>query len=209
MKRLATLAAIALLACTFTFAQGESTVRRTAGSTALLFTLTGLGEIGASDFMGGVGFNHFLGDDVALRAGIGFSNSSETTKPTSESTESVESSTSFAIAPGIRFNLARNNNIAMYVGGQVAFGMTSGATKVAGEETESNSSTMLGVGAFAGAEWFPWNNVSLGLEYGLGFSTESGKSKQGTNGTEVDSPSTTTINLGLSTIQFVLGFYFN
>lgn len=207
MKQLATIAALCVLACTVSFAQGESMVRRTAGSTAFLFTLNGLSNIGAGNFMGGVGLNHFLSDDLALRAGLGFGSSSETQKTPTDGKESVTSSTTFNISPGVRFNLARNNNIAMYLGGQVMFGMTSGSTKFDGTETGSTSGTSIGVGAFAGAEWFPWNNVSVGLEYGLGFSTTSGTKKIGE--TETDEPSTTSINLGLSTVQFVLALYFN
>ncbi|MCX6140547.1 MAG: outer membrane beta-barrel protein [Candidatus Kapabacteria bacterium] len=207
MKRLATIAALCVLACTVSFAQGESMVRRTGGSTAMLFSLTGLSTLGAGNFMGGVGINHFLSDDMALRAGLGFTSSSTTKKANESAKEEVSSSTGFNISPGIRFNLAHNNNIAMYLGGQVMFGMGSGSSKFDGTETSTSSTTQLGVGAFAGAEWFPWSNVALGLEYGLGFSSTSGKTTTG--GVETKDPSTTKIDLGLSTFQFLLSFYFN
>lgn len=206
MKRLATLAAIALLACSVSFAQGESTVRHSSGSTALLFTLNGLANLGGGDFMGGVGFNHFLSNDVALRAGVGFGMESQTSG--TGTSEQKESTTTINIAPGIRFNLVHNSNIAMYVGGQVMFGTSSTTNTVGGTDAGSSSSTNIGVGAFAGAEWFPWNNVSLGLEYGLGFATNSSKTKNAA-GVETDGPTTTSIGLGISNVQFILALYFN
>ena len=206
MKRLATLAAIALLACSVSFAQGESTVRHSSGSTALLFTLNGLANLGGGDFMGGVGFNHFLSNDVALRAGVGFGMNSVSSG--TDPAVSKSSKTTINIAPGIRFNLVHNSNIAMYVGGQVMFGMSDSTDTFNGTQQRSESSTSIGVGAFAGAEWFPWNNVSLGLEYGLGFSTSSSSVKLGT-ADAVDGPTRTGINLGLSNVQFILALYFN
>jgi len=206
MKRLATLAAIALLACSVSFAQGESTVRRTAGSNALLFTLNGLADLGGGNFMGGLGFNHFLSNDVALRAGVGFGMGSITSG--AGATEDKASTTEIKVAPGIRFNLANNSNVAMYVGGQVMFGMSSTSNTLAGADDGSESSTAIGVGAFAGAEWFPWNNVSLGLEYGLGFQTASGSEKDAT-GVETVGPTITSIDLGITNVQFTLALYFN
>ena len=206
MNRLATLAVIMLLACSVSFAQGESTVRRTSGSTALLFTLNGLSNLGGGNFMGGFGINHFLSNDVALRAGLGFGMNSETSG--TGTSEQKNSTTTINLAPGIRFNLANNNNVAMYVGGQVMFGTSSTSTTVGGTDAGSTSSTNIGVGAFAGAEWFPWNNVSLGLEYGLGFSTSSSSAKNAA-GVESDGPTTTSIGLGISNVQFLLALYFN
>lgn len=208
MKGLLTLAAVALLTCTISYAQSgsETMVRRTGGSTAMMFTLNGLQNLGAGNFMGGFGINHFLSDDFALRGGLGFGMNS---RAAGEGDAKMTSdSTTINIAPGLRVNLANNKNIAMYVGGQVMFGISSTTNKTGSTETGSSSSTSIGVGGFAGAEWFPWDNVSLGLEYGLGFNTTSGSSKNA-QGTETDDPSTTSIMLGLSTVQFNLAFYFN
>ncbi len=206
MKRLVTLAAIALLACSVSFAQGESTVRRTAGSNALLFTLNGLADLSGGDFMGGMGFNHFLSNDVALRAGVGFGMASLTSG--TGTAEDKASTTTINVAPGIRFNLANNSNVAMYVGGQVMFGMSSTSNTLGGANDGSTSSTSIGVGAFAGAEWFPWNNVSLGLEYGLGLTTSSSSDKDAA-GVETAGPTFTSIDLGITNVQFTLALYFN
>lgn len=211
MKRLATIIAALFVASASMSAQGdmvktESMVRTNAGDLSMLFTLNGLQNIGAGNFMGGVGAGYYLSNNMQLRGGLGFGTSTTTTGE--GTSEAKTSSTTFTIAPALRLNLVNSSNVVAYTGVQVAFTSGSGSTTAGGTETGTSSSSTIGAGILLGTEWFPWRNVSLGLEYGLGYSSSS-SSQTPTGGTEQKGPTTSGINLGLSTVQFMLGFYFN
>lgn len=217
MKRIVSLLLVVVAAGSVAVAQD---VRNQKNDFGLLFTLNGLGNLTAGEYNGGAGAQWYLGDDVALRFGLGFANSSIGNNADPETTVS---GTAINLAPGVRFNLANNSNVIGYVGGQVMFGMGSSSTETSGSNnTSESSSTGIGVGAFLGAEWFPWKNVSLSVEYGLGFMTSSSTSKVGD--TETDGPSTTSIFLGapsslliddgnssilVAPLSFTLSFYIN
>ncbi len=207
MYRLVAFFVMGLITISTTYANGDTTVRYKEGSTAMLFTLNGLGNLGADNYQGGIGANHYISNDIALRVGLGFGLNSSTVSQNDGTGEEVSKSSTIPVSPGIRFNLAHNRNIVMYTGGMVNLGLTNGSSTVDGSETSSSSSTEIGAGVFAGAEFFPWENVALGLEYLLGFSTSSGSTTTG--GVESNLPSNTDIELSLSTLQFTLSFYFN
>lgn len=206
MKRLATVIAVVLVASASMSAQAESMVRTNSGDLSMLFTLNGLQNIGAGNFMGGVGAGYYLSNNMQLRGGVGFGTS--TTTQGEGTSEDKTSLTSFTIAPALRMNLVNSSNVVAYTGVQVAFTSGSGSTTEDGVATGTSSSSTIGAGILLGAEWFPWRNVSLGLEYGLGYSSTS-SSTTATGGSEVKGPSTSSINLGLGTVQFMLAFYFN
>lgn len=207
MYRLLALMTAALLTVSASYANGDTTVRYQEGSTAMLFTLNGLGNLGADNYLGGIGVNHYISNNVALRAGLGFGLNSATVQTNNGTSEEESKSSTISFTPGIRFNLAHNRNIVMYTGGSVSVSLTNGTSVLDGTETSSSSSTEFGAGAFAGVEFFPWENVALGLEYLLGFTTSSGTSTNA--GVETKLPSSTEIQLSLSTLQFTLSFYFN
>jgi len=181
-------------------------VRTNAGDLSMLFTLNGIDSIGAGNFMGGVGVGYYLSNNIQLRGGLGFGTTSTTSGE--GAAEAKTTSTSFTIAPALRLNLANSSNVVAYTGVQVAYTMGSGSTSQGGTETGTSSNSTIGAGLLLGAEWFPWRNVSLGLEYGLGYSSSS-SSYTLTGGTEDKGPTVSGINLGLGTVQFMLGFYFN
>ncbi len=205
MKRILALLVVATVA-TFGLSAQADNLRTKGGDMSLLFTLNGLQNLGAGNYMGGVGIGYYLSNGLQLRGGIGFGSNSETTG--TGDAEAKTSSSTFTIAPAIRYNLMQSSTVVGYTGLQVGFTSTSGSTTVGGNETGSSSGSTIGAGVILGGEWFPWSNVSLGLEYGLGFSTTSSKSKNA-QGTESDGPTTTAINLGLSTVQFTLALYLN
>jgi Outer membrane protein beta-barrel domain len=190
MNKLATLA-LALI-CAGAVANAQD-VRRAKNDVSLMFSYNGIGASTAGSFMGGAGAQWYLADDVALRMGLGFGTTS--TETVQGSTTTTVSGTLINLAPGFRLNLASNSNVVGYCGAQVMFGTGSTKTEISGNSnTVEGTQSSLGAGVFFGAEWFPWKNVSLGFEYGLGFMSMSGSDKNGD--TEVDRPSTTGIYLG-------------
>lgn len=217
MKRIVSFLLVVVAAGSFAVAQD---VRNQKNDFGLLFTLNGLGNLTAGEYNGGAGAQWYVADDVAIRLGLGFANASIGNNADPETTVS---GTAVNLAPGVRFNLANNSNVIGYVGGQLMFGMGSSKTETSGNSnTTESSSTGIGVGAFLGAEWFPWKNVSISVEYGLGFMTSSSTSKSGS--TESDGPTTTSIYLGapsslllegnnssivVAPLSFTLSFYIN
>lgn len=186
-------------------AQDESTVRYKQGASALLFTLSGLSDLQAGNYMGGVGAQTFMADNIAIRCGLGFSSN---TVAKNNTAEEETTTTSFSVAPGARYNLFNNTNVALFAGGQAMVGIKRTQNTAGGADVGSITTTTLGAGLFAGAEWFAWRNVSLSVEYGLGFVHASDRTKDAM-GTERDGPSTTDVTMGISNINFTLGFYFN
>jgi len=186
-----------------------------AGNAALMFNLGGLANLSVGNYEGGLGFKYYIANDFAVRLGLGFSMTSSTDKnptttplPATVLSESKLSSTTFTVAPGIQYNIAKSNAVVAYVGGQVSIATTS-------QERDGNSvgfgvgftngakykesGTIFGVAAFVGAEWFPWDNISFAGEYRIGFVSGSGKIEStvpapGTS-TSVDKPSSTVIGI--------------
>ncbi len=213
MKKLITIALVLLLVPFLLQAQDASS-KRSAGDKALLFSLNGLGNLGAGNYMGGVGFKYYFSNTMALRASLGFGSSSETKKaPSSSQADEKTTDMAFSIAPGIVVDLVHNSAVVGYVGGQIMYTMSSNTVEnpnyVKDTKTEVTGNTF-GAGVFLGAEWYPWNNVSLSAEYLLGFSTTSGKNKVtiGSTTTETDAPSSTDIALGsANSASFTVSFY--
>jgi hypothetical protein len=205
MKRF--LVAVALIALTTlcSYAQSEPTSQHQSGSSALLFDLKGLSDIGAENYRGGLGAMTFISNNLALRAGIGFSNAVETKN---NSAQEETTAMSFTITPGVRYNVYDNDNIALYAGGEVLFGLGEIKNDAAGSQISKVSATTFGGGVFTGAEWFPWRHVSLMLEYGIGYKASTSKITNAA-GTETDGPETSDISLGLTSANFTLAWYFN
>jgi opacity protein-like surface antigen len=186
-------------------AQSEPTTQRQSGSTALLVDLKGLSDLGADNYRGGLGAMTFISDDLALRAGIGFSNKLE---KKNNAADEETTTLALAITPGVRYNVYNNDNVALYTGGEVTFGLGEVKNEAGGAQTSKATATTIGGGVFAGAEWFPWKHVSLMLEYGLGYKGTTSKLTAG-SGTETDGPESSDIMLGLTSANFTLAWYFN
>ncbi len=226
MKKM--MALVLVLSLVVGLAQAADTAKPVvkAGSVAMLFDLSGLANLGAGNYQGGLGMKYYIANGFSGRIGVGFNTSSTTTKnpttptPTNQLSDSKVSSTSITIAPGIQYNLATSNAVVGYVGAQVAF--TTGSTERTGnansfgvgftkDNSYNESSTTFGVAAFIGVEWFAWDNISLAGEYRFGFSTTSGKaeSKTATASTTADSPSQTSLGLGsANAAALTLAVYF-
>ena len=211
MKRLLALVLVALLVVSVTYA-GDTVVPKTkAGNKALLFTFGGLGTMTSGQYGGGIGGKYYFSNNWAGRLGIGFTTSSSTSKnpvsptPTGESSERDQTSTNFTITPGVLYTIAVAGPVNAYVGAQIRFVMGStSADGIGGNGFDSDSkvetsSTSFGADAILGVEWFPWENVSFGAEYTLGFLSGSSDQTSTVNGTGTtsDGPSTTSIGTSI------------
>ena len=216
MKKLLLMILVISVAANVALAGDNAKPITKAGNAALMFNLGGLANLSAGNYEGGLGFKYYIANDFAVRLGLGFSTSSSTDKnpstvtplPATVLSESKLTSTTFTVAPGIQYNIAKSNAVVAYVGGQASISTTS-------QEREGNSvgfgvgytsgakykesGTVFGVAAFVGAEWFPWDNISFAGEYRIGFVSGTGKIEStvpapGTS-TSVDKPSSTVIGI--------------
>lgn len=199
-----------------TFSQG-SLVLCNQGNQAILFNLQGLSDLKAESFAGGVGYQYYFMDRIATRLSFGMSSISEEHFPIPPSDTLVSkeiSSFSLIFTPGVKYIFSRSSTIGAYIGGELLIGLTNENTKNAnyqknGGEDEINK-TKYGAAAFLGIEWFAWENVSIGAEYKLSFTKESGSQKNISNNIEekFDLPEKSIFDIGTSSYYFVLSFYF-
>jgi len=84
MKRILLVIMSITITATTVYAQSEPTTRNKSESLALLFDLKGLSDLGASNYHGGLGAIAFIADNLALRIGLGFANTVEKTRTSSD-----------------------------------------------------------------------------------------------------------------------------
>ena len=157
----------------------------------------------------GIGVRAFLSDQFVLRGALGInynSKSEDRTTLDSAGEEVTETHTDdlfiAAIAPGIEYHFAQSESVSGYTGFMLSY--TSGVkTTGPNDNQESDISSSLMVGPLLGAEFFPWNNVSFGIEYILGLSSISTSRKVGDD--EIDGPSYLNIQTGNFAVR---GSYF-
>ena len=215
---------LALFVCT-SFAQKDGPFIA-AGSKAVLFSFSGLSNLGANNFDGGAGMKFYLTTPLALRVGVqvGISGTTIPANPgTNESgIDGSTSSTTFGIEGAVEYHIT-TSRLTPYFGGGVGFGMISNESKppVTGTGTLYQRTTKNGPGAgttlnfFAlmGVEYFIVNEISLAAEYRLGYSLLSPKdtevSSSDPNFTTVTTKNTSSHSLYLnSTGVLTLAVYF-
>ncbi len=177
---------------------GDAMPKSKAGDKAWLFSFNGLGNLGAGNYGGGVGAKYYFQDDMALRFGLGFGLNGQTVKGTNGAPDQKDNTTTFSIVPAVTYTFASNGSVSSYIGGQAGFWLSTRTLENMGNDKDVTTTTTFGVGALAGFEWFCYENISLGAEYSLMFSTGSG-SREVTNGgvaVKTDAPTSTNFNLG-------------
>lgn len=157
MKKIAIVLVAVLLVANVVSAQ-DVTAKTKKGDRAWMFTLNGLDNLGAGDYMQGVGLRYYFQDMMAIRAGIGFS--------TASVSGASDNPMKFSLNAGLQYDYAVNGPVVAYVGGLLAFSSDNPAGP-------TDATTTFGVAGVAGVEWFPWSNVSLSPEYQLAFSSMS------------------------------------
>src|ERR1035437_1842604 len=170
------------------------------GSKAVLFSFSGLSNLGANNFDGGAGFKFFLTSPMALRIGVqvGLTGSTVPANPSTGQTgmDGTTSQTSFGVEAALEYHLT-TSRVSPYFGGGIGFGTSSnelksrevgtgtlnqvtvkdynGTLPVTGLNLPSDgitykAGTSFNVFALMGIEYFIVDAVSLSGEYRLGYS---------------------------------------
>jgi len=182
---------------------------------AFLFSISGLGTFNIGGLpvaniyqnstkinLVGIGMKYYIADNMALRGGLNFHYDKTDKASTADSI--IISNTYFGFAPGIEYHFVNTGSVTAYVGGEVMFGMTNYKSAPVHQTETGESGTLIGVGGLFGVEFFPWDNISLGAEYKLSFSTNTTTISSG--GKDYDGPTYTNINTDSWAVT--LGVYF-
>lgn len=204
MKKLLFVIVAVVIITNLAFAGDENTPKTKVDDKAWLFSLGGLSNLSAGNFMGGVGGKYYISDKNAIRLSLGFVSTNTTIKYTGAAgTGSDEkiSGTGFSLAPAYLHVLSADGPVAPYIGVQFSLALGSTTDENPGFVSNNkikNSSTTFGVAGVAGVEWFPWQNISFGAEYQLGYATTSGTRDVTVGGTttSTDLPSTNVFAAG-------------
>ncbi|MDR3666271.1 MAG: outer membrane beta-barrel protein [Ignavibacteriaceae bacterium] len=178
---------IALIIVIFTcisFAQKDHDPFMYTGSKAILFSFSGLSNLGANNFDGGAGIKFFLTSPMALRIGVQV-NAAGTTTPANPITGEVgldgsTTSTTIGVDAALEYHMT-TTRLSPYFGGGVGFATTSNQSIPAVTGTTAplyqittkdgpGAGLTFNVFALMGAEYFIVNEVSLSAEYRLGYS---------------------------------------
>lgn len=184
---------LALFACV-SFAQKDNPFIYS-GSKAVLFSFSGLSNLGANDFDGGAGMKFFVTSPMALRFGVQVGISGTTTPANPDANEigvdGSTSSTSFGLEAALEYHLT-STRLTPYLGGGAGFTMTTNESKPAEtgpanqplyqtttkNRLNSGAGTSFNVFALMGVEYFIVNEISLAAEYRLGYSILSPKDEE-------------------------------
>ncbi len=231
MKRLLLVLFVSLCWMSIPLHAQNVTPKDKSGDKALLFSINGFGNFGVGSLVAGnvgitagstvsfssipgAGIRYYLADRLALRAiaGIGTRSDSD---PGDTIIQAESSTFQFAVSPGIEVHMINAGPVSGYIGGQISFASATetssstvpdSANPLVRKRVESSTSgSGFGVGAFLGAEFFPWTNISLGAEYQVNFFSLSTSAKD-TKGVSTDGPKFTT--LAITSAAVFLGIYF-
>ncbi len=199
-----------------------------AGSKALLFTFSGLANLGAAAFNGGIGGKYFIAEKMALRGNLNFMTSSESRPFTgggTGGTDGSNSGTAFGLGAALEYFLAKAR-LSPFVGGGLGISLSStnqkspaaaGATQTVIENAPITVNGIgyvpgfgLNINGLAGAEFFITQEISLALEYQLGyFLTSASDVKTIAGNTTTTEKKGSAGTFGIRYCGFVtLGFYF-
>jgi opacity protein-like surface antigen len=174
---------ILALLFTVSFAQDTHTFIGT-GSKAVLFSFSGLSNLGANNFEGGAGMKYFLTAPLALRGAL-LVNASGSTIPANPGAGEVgidgsTSATTFGIEGALEYHLT-TTRVTPYFGGGIGFSISSdesippvtGTAPLYQVTTKnrqgSGAGTTVNFFALMGVEYFIVNEISLSAEYRLGY----------------------------------------
>jgi len=137
-------------------------------------------DFSGDDIGGQFRVSYFLNDNMALRLGLGFGTASykfDNGETGSNLEKGTESTTFFAILPEFVYSFHGTARLAPYVGAGIAFGSASnksvdedGDVKVTVKNTGDMFNTF-GFNVFTEFNYFIAENLYLGVEAGIGFST--------------------------------------
>lgn len=166
--------------------QGKSTASR--GSTALLFSFSGVDNLSLQNYKSGIGGKYYLDDRLAFRIGLQLQGSSKTTPvhtdQNQEALDGESSSFTFGLSGAVEWHL-KHQRVSPFVGGGLSLLNTSSEEKegvvwttgetglVTRTRTKTNGGLTYRVLGLAGLEVFLTNSISFIAEYEIGFTHDS------------------------------------
>ena len=183
------------------------------GDMALLFQISE-GSFHPRSFMGGIGFQFYINDKIAVRLPLGFGTFHELTeKPANAETDKIRDDWSLRFTPGIRYNFGRGHNVLVYTGTQLMFDYADSTLTGNNFETNERNSSLYtwGIGLMLGAEWFPCKSLSIGLEYSPFLTFSGGRTTYKSGGFEQTDnlPGTTQFQTNYESVLLIISFYFD
>jgi len=176
-------------------------------------------------------FRYFKSADMAIRAAISVSSSSETTVALGAGTdgkgelEAVDSEFGFGISLGVEKHWAGTDRLSPYYGAELQFASVSssstgqawdGTKTVEGEVTDGSST--FGLNLVLGTDWYFTKSMYMGTEVGFGFASTSESDTETTKGgpnapndaaVKTTAPGGSSFNLGTNFNSSIrLGFLF-
>ena len=179
MKKIAIILIAVLVLASMAFSE-DATPKTKEGDKAWMFSFSGLGNLGAGSYMGGVGGKYYFQDNMALRAGLSFS--------TTDIPDVDKDPSSFGLNAGLQYDYSTNGAVVAYFGGNFMYS----TSKTQGSDKSDNT---FGIGGLAGVEWFPYNNISLSAEYMLSFESTKSAATDKTTSTIMLGKSGASLNL--------------
>lgn len=209
MRKLLFIISFVLASLNLYSADGYSFLAK-AGDCAVQF---GVNNFALDNVGGGVGFQYYMINNVAIRARIGgsYAHSSLEKKQATDYQDYSKNAYGAYANVGFRFNFAARSSVVFYTGLESTVGMD--MTKEVGKnflDISTETSTWKNTaGIFLGAEWFFSKNVSLSAEYVLNatFKDETSKIESSTHSIETKQPNVFELNFGKTQGQIVLSFY--
>jgi opacity protein-like surface antigen len=195
MRRIPIISIILLSLATVSAAQDHPQFFRK-GSKALLFEFSGLSELGANAFNGGIGGKYFLDNKMAIRGGLQYMNLNEDIpNQGSGGIDGTRQANRFGLSAAveIHFDTSRVNP---YFGGGASFSITSTESRTAADnflnqiiiKNDQNGEfgyyggSQFSLFAMLGIEVFILDNLSLAAEYRFGYAYLSRKDQEITQG---------------------------
>jgi opacity protein-like surface antigen len=201
--RLITCVAIAFMLCAVSAQAAE--VPTSAGDKAMVFMFHGLCDLhldGYDEY--GIGMRYYLADGLALRGGVMFGMSSEKDESGDEDEEKTESMMGLEAVLEMHME-GPCASVSPYFGVGGAFEMDSTEYENwPGHTDGKDSCTKFSGFGVAGFEWGFTNCMTLGGEYRLGFSTQSGEFEPDEGDTQ-EGPTET--DFGFQTASVYLSVY--
>jgi opacity protein-like surface antigen len=186
------------------------------GTRALVFQFSGLSNLGAGAYKGGLGMRYYIQNGLALRPGLQVDFSAQKTKDTIHTpawTDAKHNITGIGLDLAVEKHATGMGSLSPYIGAEVGVSMMNDKTEPSLPATISTGTLLkatekgmkFGIGGLAGFEWGFTEGVTLGAEYTLGLSFNTGKTEYTYQGAPVVTTGDTKgMSLGFGTASFYL-----
>ena len=189
MRKLAAVLTILLLVGSVALGQ-DVVPGPSAGSKGMLFSFSGLSNLGAGTYEGGFGLKLYISDYMAVRGVVQLGLESTTTPANpgigQTGTDGSSSDNTFGVGGAIEMHFTKSR-VSPYMGAGILFATRSTEEKdaviapaIQTTVKNANGATSISIGVLLGVEYYVTNSVSLSAEYQLGFTSLSYKDREET-----------------------------